>query len=64
MAPRVCTTLFLVKDWFAGVTLENCSYSMTVGIVSALIYVLTSEPIKHRFTFKILKILLFKSLLL
>lgn len=57
-----CAPLFLVKGWYAGITLENCNHSMTVGIVSALIYVLTSELIKHRFSFQILKILFFKSI--
>lgn len=47
MAPRVCTTLFLVKGWYAGVTLENCSHSMTIGIASVMIYVLTSEVTKQ-----------------
>lgn len=63
MAPRVCAILFLVKDWYARVALENCSHSMAVRIASALIYILTSEVRKHRFTFQILNFLFFKPLL-
>lgn len=47
MAPRVCTTLFLVKGWYAGVTLENCSHLMTIGIISVLTHVLSSEVFKQ-----------------